>query len=142
MPTNATTLLQNGFLHARNWIRSWLEDEIGRVLAATSPRATDPGDTPDDCVGIQAELGEQLDWIGIPGALQPLAPWAARLGAGDDVCRPLLFATLSPVEKSELEEIVGECGAAANRWLDEFGSQPMTAEAAALMYLLLGIEEM
>lgn len=73
---------------------------------------------------------------------RPLAPWAARLGAGDDVCRPLLFATLSVAERSELQEIAGECASAAHQWLDEFGSRPLTDEAAAVMYLLLGIEEM
>lgn len=31
MPTDALTLLRNGFLSPRNWIRSWLLDEIERA---------------------------------------------------------------------------------------------------------------
>jgi hypothetical protein len=117
-------------------------DEVDRAEAAAGRHKNGPQDELDECLGLQAALGEALTWTGVPEPLRPLGPWVARLGAGDDVCRPLLFATLSEAERSELQEIVGECASAAHQWLDEFGSQALTDEAAAVMYLLLGIEDM
>ena len=141
-PTDARTLLMNGFLRARNWIRSWLLDEVDRAEAVAGRHKTGPEDDLDECLSLQAAIGEELEWTGVPEPLRPLGPWAARLGAGDDVCRPLLFATLSVAERSELQGIVSGCASAAHLWLDEFGSRPLSDEAAALMSLLLGIEEM
>jgi hypothetical protein len=45
-------------------------------------------------------------------------------------------------EKRQLQESLKGRSAAITCWLDSFGIDPISAEAGAFMYMLLGIEEM
>jgi len=82
-----------------------------------------------------------LDPTQLPESYRDLAAWARRLGVGDDICRRLPFERLSPTEGRELVETVRAHAGTAHAWLDTFGQEAMTREAAAVMFLLLGVEE-
>jgi hypothetical protein len=77
----------------------------------------------------------------VPEPLRAVAVWASRYGVGDDHCRPLLLARLRRAERLQLIREVGEQADAIHAWLDSFGDGPMPTEAAAFMYLALGVEE-
>ena len=69
-------------------------------------------------------------------------PLGAKWGIGDDIIRSDLQSKVGVDEKQEFQEALKGRSAAITSWLDSFGIQRMSAEAAAFMYMLLGIEEM
>jgi hypothetical protein len=84
----------------------------------------------------------KLDPDQVPEALRDLLPLAAKWGIGDDIIRSDLQSKVGMDEQRELQEALKGRSAAITRWLDSFGTDPMSAEAGAFMYMLLGIEEM
>jgi hypothetical protein len=84
----------------------------------------------------------KLDPDQVPESLRDLLPLAAKWGIGDDIIRSDLQSKVGVDEKQELQEALKGRSAAITRWLDSFGTQRMSAEAGAFMYMLLGIEEM
>ena len=144
MPVDSRALLMNGFLRARNFLRSRLEDAIERSQRRRDPEEWDRQAEAErrECGERQEELRNNIDPEGVPVPLRDVTPWAIRLGVGDDVCRSTLAEQLTPGERSALQGVIREHTTAIHAWLDTFGDEPMTPEAAAFMYLLLGVEEM
>jgi hypothetical protein len=77
----------------------------------------------------------------VPESVRALATWASRYGVGDDYCRPFLLKRLSKKQRMTLTRSVDENAQAIQAWLDSFGGAPMPAEAAAFLYLTIGMEE-
>lgn len=142
-PVDSDSLLRNGFLHARNFLRSRIEDEIDEAQDRRGPvSSTSRGDDLlKDCLTLRAELRSRFDSARLPEDFKQVVPWALRLGIGDDACRSKLVEALADVEREELLELVRTHAADVHAWLDSFGGGPMPAEAAACMYLLLAVEE-
>jgi hypothetical protein len=142
-PVTAEALLANGFIHPRNHFLSWLQDEADEVRKKSAPESHTRRAQAEAtrCHDDQIRLDAAFDPAQVPESSRKLAPWARRLGAGDDICRRLLFERLSPTEARELVETVRAHAGTAHAWLDTFGQDAMTPEAAAVMFLLLGVEE-
>ena len=144
MPVDSHTLLLNGFLRARNFLRSRLEDAIERLHARRDPEkwARQAEAERQECSEMQEELRKSIDPDRVPAPVRDVTHWAIRLGVGDDVCRSRLAEHLTPGERSALLTVIREHAPSIHSWLDAFGDKPMTPEAAAFMYLLLSVEEM
>ena len=142
-PTDARTLLQNGFIAARNFFRSTLADEAEKVLNSLERgRKRRVGDEQlERCVEAQRDLARSFDASKVPQGLRPLAAWAVRHGVGDDVCRPLLLKRLPAEQRAELIRDVDQHVEAITKWLDSFPVGEVPAEAGAFLYLLEGVEE-
>jgi hypothetical protein len=69
-------------------------------------------------------------------------PLAERWGIGDDVLRNDLVARATYGEKRELHEALAAPFEQIGRWLDSFGEEPMSDEAAAFMYMQEALDEM
>ena len=78
----------------------------------------------------------------VPKHLRDLLPIAAKWGIGDDIIRDDFQQKAPENEKQELGELLNGRGQAISEWLDSFGSNPMPPEAAAFMYMMLGLDEM
>jgi hypothetical protein len=78
----------------------------------------------------------------VPKHLRDLLPIATKWGIGDDIIRDDFHHKTSENEKKELGELLSGRGQAINEWLDSFGNNPMPPEAAAFMYMMLGLDEM
>ena len=140
---DAASLLMNGFIHARNFLRSRLGDEAERIQNKLRPgRAQREADAQHErCLQDQRELQARFDAERVPEALRALSSWAARFGVGDDYCRPYLLKRLTKKQRAELVRAVDRVASELHAWLDTFPEGKMTDEAAALMYLSLGAEE-
>jgi len=134
MPVDSDTLIRNGFVHARSFVRSRLEDEMDRA----GPGAR----TQQDCSGMREELRRDVDPARVPASFRGLTAWAIRLGVGDDYCRTRLTERLTAAEKAEVRRAVTERASEIQAWVDTFEPGALPAEAAAFTYLLLGVEEM
>jgi tetratricopeptide (TPR) repeat protein len=143
MPVDARALLMNGFLRARNFLRSTLEDAIERSQRKRDPEewARQAEAERRECLEMQEELQSNFDYDQVPAGLHDVMPWAVRLGVGDDVCRSMLVERLTTGERSSLHGVIRKQASSIQLWLDTFDDKPMTPEAAAFMYLLLGMEE-
>jgi hypothetical protein len=78
----------------------------------------------------------------VPQHLRDLLPMAIKWGIEDDIIRNDFQQNASNNEKLELQESLSGKGQAINEWLDSFGSNLMPPEAAAFMYMMLGLDEM
>ena len=143
MPVDARALLMNGFIRARNFLRSRLEDDIERSQRKQDPEnwARRVESERQDCAKMQEELRHDLDPDQVPAGLRDVTPWAIRLGVGDDGCRSKLVEGLTTAERSAMLGVIQEHATSIHLWLDTFGDELMTSEAAAFMYLLLGADE-
>ncbi len=84
-----------------------------------------------------------LDATKVPAELRSLVPLAEYWGIGDDVIRDVLQESESQAQKAALAKAVNPHNAAITAWLDSLpAGQPMSDEAAAFMYMQLGLEEM
>jgi hypothetical protein len=84
----------------------------------------------------------RLDPEAVPQHLRDLLPMATKWGIGDDVIRDDFQEKASEEEKLELQRLLNGKGQAINDWLDSFGNNLMSDEAAAFMYMMLGLDEM
>lgn len=143
MPTDARTLLANGFIHARNFFGARLAREAERILRAIEPRRARAGAGEDHarCLAVQQQLERSLDASVVPEPVRALSAWAFRHGLGDDHCRVLLLRRLPGREMKVLVRAVDLHAAAIHAWLDSLDGASMPPEAAAFMYLALGVEE-
>jgi tetratricopeptide (TPR) repeat protein len=143
LPVNALALLRNGFLRARNFLRSTLEDAIERSHRMHDPEesARQAESDRQECFERQEELQDSFDPDRVPAGLHDVIPWAMRLGVGDDVCRSTLVEGLTTDERSSLLSAIRIHASSIDSWLDTFEGKPMAPEAAAFMYLLVGVEE-
>lgn len=142
-PTDSRTVLANGFLHARNFMASWLFEEAFRVEERLDPRAAGRKKTADEreLARHQRELRRAVRADRVPAGLRPLTELAQKLGLGDDRVRSRAFAALTPQELARIRSEVEPFAGIIHKWLDGFAAAEMPAEAAALMNLLLGLEE-
>jgi hypothetical protein len=143
MPTDPGTLIANGFIHPRNYFRSSLGEEAERILGTFDPARARRQATAERkrCAAHQQELERTFDASRVPEPLRALAPLASRYGVGDDRCRPFLLQRLSRKDRNALVSAVDSHALAIQEWLDGFAEGAMTEEAAAVMYLALGAEE-
>jgi tetratricopeptide (TPR) repeat protein len=142
-PRDARTLVMNTFIHARNYFRSRLGREAERIRNRMQPGRAKRLARAEraDCSAFQRELARRFDPSRVPEELRPLAAWAARYGVGDDHCRPWLMKRLTRSQKDKLIRTMDEKAAVVQRWLDGFAPGAMSDEAAAIMYLAQGVEE-
>lgn len=84
----------------------------------------------------------QLNPERVPPHLRGLLPIAAKWGICDDIIRDDLQNKTLESERQELAEMLSGRVQAINEWLDSFDSDPMPPEAAAFMYMMLGLDEM
>jgi tetratricopeptide (TPR) repeat protein len=139
---NARALFQ-GFIHAPNFLKSSLEHEAGRILEILKPgRArSEAAAERKRCREDQKDLEHSFDAAQVPESIRALAAWASRYGVGDDICRPYLLRRLSKKQRAVLIRDVERHAQAIQTWLDSFDGGAMPREAAAYMYLMLGVEE-
>lgn len=142
-PVDARTLLQNGFIAARQFFRSTLADEAEKVLNILDRgrKRRLAGDQLEGCTKAQRELARSFNASRLPEPLRPLAVWASRYGVGDDVCRPLLLKRLPKQQREELIREVDKHAAAIGTWLDGFPAGQASPEAGAFLFLMEGVEE-
>lgn len=143
LPVDAPTLIGNAFPSARNLIRSWIEVEIDSAERRSG--AVDAGRDDDTalrhCLDEQQAIASTWEVLSIPEPLRVLFPWVKRLGIGDDPCRTLVLGSLGEADRVAVRAAVEPLATLIHAWLDEVGGEAMSPEAAAFMYLLLGIEE-
>jgi hypothetical protein len=113
------------------------------VLAVATPgcRSDRPGDAAAGAEG-QATTTFQLDPEQVPELLRPMVPLAPFWGIGDDVDRADIIARASAADRETLQQAIAPHQSRITAWLDSFGTDPMSDEAAAFMYLQLAVEEM
>jgi tetratricopeptide (TPR) repeat protein len=142
-PRDAYTLLMNGFIPARNFMRSAIADKAERIRDARAPgRAQRRAEAERKaCREEQKALARRFDASRVPAKIRVLAPWASRYGVGDDVCRPLLLTSLTKAQRAKLIRAVDAQAREIHGWLDGFPRGKMTTEAEAFLYLAEGVEE-
>jgi tetratricopeptide (TPR) repeat protein len=140
---DAEALLSNGFIRARNFFKSSLADEAEGILNALEPRRARAQATAERkrCAGDQRALRRSFDASRVPLPLRALTQWASRYGVGDDACRGYLLERVAKKTRATLISQVDAHAQAIQSWLDSFGGRSMPPEAAAFMYLALGVEE-
>ena len=84
----------------------------------------------------------KLDPNKIPADLQDLISYAEQWGIGDDIIRGDYQNKATAAEKQALQAALHGRNARITAWLDEQGATGMSAEAAAFMYMQLGLDEM
>lgn len=143
LPVDAEHLLTSGFIRARNFLRSELEDEAERIRNSIDRgrKRRVAKEELDRCRRDQLELERSFDPKRVPASIKALAAAAARYGVGDDVCRPLLMRRIPKKEREKLIRQADKLAGPIDKWLDTFAEGKMTSEAAAFMYLMNGVEE-
>ena len=109
----------------------------GSAVGCTSD-GSDERSTPEE----QPTSTYNLESENIPENLRHLAPLAEKWGIGDDVERAELIERASPTDKEALIRAITPHQSEITAWLDSFGMDPMSDEAAAFMYMQLAVEEM
>jgi hypothetical protein len=132
----AASLLMNGFIHARNFMRSAISDEAERIRNRRDPKGAQREAAAERkaCREHQKALARRFAASRVPAEIRVLAPWASRYGVGDDVCRPLLMTGLTKAQGAKLIRLVDAHATRINAWLDSFPSGKMTPEAEAFLY--------
>ncbi|MDH3497788.1 MAG: hypothetical protein OER21_13590 [Gemmatimonadota bacterium] len=105
------------------------------ALAGCGGQTDRPADT-----GQPARAGT-LDASQVPEALRSLIPIALEWGIGDDVDRNRKVDAASPEARERLRQALAPHQARITAWLDSFGQDPMSDEAAAFMYAQLALDE-
>jgi hypothetical protein len=142
-PADARSLVMNGFIHARNFMRSAIADKAERIRDVRAPgRAQRRAEAERKACGEdQKALARGFEASRVPAEIRALAPLASRYGVGDDVCRPFLLRSLTKAQRDKLIRAVDAHADEINAWLDGFPGGKMTTEAAAFLYLTEGVEE-
>jgi hypothetical protein len=78
----------------------------------------------------------------VPEHLRHLVPLAEQWGIGDDVERAESIERASPADRQALIQALAPHQSQITAWLDAFGTDVMSDEAAAFMYMQLAVEEM
>ena len=78
----------------------------------------------------------------VPEDLRILIPHAEKWGIGDDIIRNDFIEKTKDGEKQELHDALYEPYERITAWLDSFGNNAMSDEAAAFMYMQLALDEM
>jgi hypothetical protein len=83
----------------------------------------------------------QLNSAKVPADLRDLVPLAAKWGISDDGERDALHERATKAEKQALAKALKGRNKRITQWLDQ-QKDPMSDEAAAFMYMQLGLDEM
>lgn len=79
----------------------------------------------------------------MPAHLRGLVPLAEYWGIGDDVLREMMQEGESPAKKKAMADAVTPHNGAITAWLNGLRTgEPMSDEAAAFMYMQLGLTEL
>jgi tetratricopeptide (TPR) repeat protein len=142
-PVDARTLLTNGFIRARNFLWSATMNEAERIQNSLDRgrKQRVAKEELDECMEHQRELKRGFDASRVPPAIRSLASAASRFGVGDDVCRPILMKRIPKQQLGKLIRDSDKLARKVDEWLNTFPEGQMSAEAAAFMYLLNGIDE-
>jgi hypothetical protein len=89
-----------------------------------------------------AAVAQRLNPEQVPEDLRHLVPLAEKWGIGDDADRNAKVERATPAERNELRAAITPVSSSITTWLDSFGKEPMSDEAAAFMYMQLALEEM
>lgn len=140
---DAASLLMTRFIRARNFLKSRLGDEAERIQNRLQPGRgrREAAAQHERCLEDQRELESSFDDSRVPESFRALSSWASRYGVGDDHCRPWLLKRLAKKQRTQLVSAVDRHATSIHGWLDTFPEGKMPAEAAAFMYLALGVEE-
>jgi hypothetical protein len=85
----------------------------------------------------------RLDEKRVPDDLRDLIPIVEKWGIADDIIRGDFQSKASQAEKDALRKALTGRNSRITKWLDTFSEKlPMTPEAAAFMYMQLGLDEM
>jgi hypothetical protein len=144
LEADAATLLTNGFIHARNFLWSAMQDEADRIRNSLERgrKSRVAKDELDECKERQRALKESFDAARVPASIRALASAASRYGIGDDPCRYLLMKRIPKKERVQLIKRADRLAKKVDEWLDGFGGgDKMSDEAAAFMFLMSGVEE-
>lgn len=85
---------------------------------------------------------QELRTENVPEDLRHLVPLAEKWGIGDDVERAEFIDRASAGDRQALVQAITPHQSRITAWLDSFGMDPMSDEAAAFMYMQLAVEEM
>lgn len=143
-PLDPHTLLLNAFPHARNAFRAWIATEAERIDQQRQParHAALQRRAQEDCLEERRRVRKAFRPERVPAALRPCIPWALKYGIGDDPCRAHFLAQMSKREQHTLQQRLAEHASALHDWLDSFGQNRLSTEAAAFLYLLQAYEEL
>jgi hypothetical protein len=111
------------------------------AILATGVSACGPSDTSENTAEADVSSRYEIDADKVPVELRSLIPFAERWGIGDDAERSEFIDAASASDREDLRAAVQPQYARITVWLDSFGSDPMSDEAAAFMYMQLAIEE-
>ena len=103
-----------------------------------------PADVMKEKYGLTIEnyTPQVLDPENVPSYLHDLIPLVTKWGIGDDIIRDDLHKKITEEDKKELIQLLKGRTHEINAWLDSFGSNLMSNEAASFMYMMLGLDEM
>ena len=114
---------------------------ISAMLAAlVAGCATDRPDGNSEEGGAESTYDMQAE--GVPVNLRHLISLAEKWGIGDDVERGEFIEAASAEERQALLEAITPHQREITGWLDTFGANPLSDEAAAFLYMQLAVEEM
>ncbi len=102
--------------------------------------ATERPDGNADEVGAESTYDLQTE--SVPANLRHLIALAEKWGIGDDVERGEFIESATAEERQELIDAITPYQGAITAWLDTFGTNPLSDEAAAFLYMQLAVEEM
>jgi hypothetical protein len=112
------------------------------VLLASASLAGCGQNAGDRPAAVGSPVAQRLNPEQVPEDLRHLVPLAEKWGIGDDVDRNAKVERATPAERSELRAAITPASSSITTWLDSFGKEPMSDEAAAFMYMQLALEEM
>lgn len=112
------------------------------LLASVSLGACGSENADDRPGAASSAAAQRLNPEHVPEDLRHLVPLAEKWGIGDDVDRNAKVESSTPAERSELRAAITPASSSITMWLDTFGKEPMSDEAAAFMYMQLALEEM
>lgn len=112
------------------------------LLASASLGGCGSENAGDRPAAVSSAVAQRLNPEQVPEDLRHLVPLAEKWGIGDDVDRNAKVESSTPAEREELRAAITPLDSRIQAWLDSFGKDLMTDEAAAFMYMLIAIEEM
>lgn len=115
---------------------------VGAALLALCWIGCGAPDGPHESPGSPPSSRYSLEPARVPDELRHLVPLAAEWGIGDDIERMERVETATAAEREALAAAVSPYQSRITAWLDSFGTDEMSDEAAAFMYLQLALEEM
>ncbi len=93
-------------------------------------------------IRLPNSFAPRINPIGVPKQLQSFLPLAAKFGIGDDGDRYEVASADPDEEKRQLREVYYSRSEEIDQWIDSFGVEPMSDEAASFMYMLLAADEL